>query len=128
MRKVEEYEDDEDEKEEKEEEKGCRREARGRYQALFMGGPTPIPHSKGQTDRLSLSEGSPSSLSSGSSSSSSSLAWSTSFISVHMRAMDGVMSEVQEEEPGTSHYLPTPPTSPRPSFFCLIFLKYIFCL
>ena len=41
-----------------------------------------------------------------------------------MRAMDGVMSEVQEEEPGTSHYLPTPPTSPRSSFFPL-FLKCI---
>ena len=29
--------------------------------------------------------------------------------------------EVQEEEPGTSHYLPTPPTSPRPSFLCVFF-------
>ena len=63
-RKEEEEKQEEEEEEKEEKEKGCRREARGRYQALFMGGPTPIPHSKGQTDRLSLSEGSPSSLSS----------------------------------------------------------------
>lgn len=76
----------------------------------------------------SLPERSPSSLSSSSlwsfswlsswSSSSSSSSACTSFISVHMRgSVDGVMSKVQEEGPGTSHYLPAPPTLLRSYFF-----------
>ena len=79
----------------------------------------------------SLSERSPSSLSSSSlwsfswlSSSSSSSSACTSFISVHMRgSVDGVMSKVQEEEPGTSHYLPAPPTLLRSQFFIWYFLR-----
>ena len=81
----------------------------------------------------SLSERSPSSLSSSSLwsfswlSSSSSSSACTSFISVHMRgSVDGVMSKVQEEQPGTSHYLPAPPTLLRShlSEFFLLFLIF----